>query len=218
MQIGDSLVFDAPPAETAASDVDLWNLYAESMPANEREPRDVILASVRTGDAGLTRARHAAATVGFAVTHLLKRPAAAFLVYLAVDAQHRSGGIGSRLFEHAWSTAETAAARRGSELLGMIWEIDDPQRATDDAERKRRERRREFFMRLGGTPLPAAYQQPPVNGPEPVPMLLMWRGKPGRARPPVPELVRAVYFEKYGAANAIPAEVLESLFKKVFAT
>ena len=50
MQASDSTDFDAPPADIAASDRDVWILYAESMPAEEREPREVILASVRAGD------------------------------------------------------------------------------------------------------------------------------------------------------------------------
>lgn len=218
MQAGDSLIFDAPPAETAASDRDVWSLYSESMPAEEREPRRIILASVQAGDAVLTRARQGATTVGFTVTHLLKHPPAAFLVYLAVAAKQRGGGIGSRLFEHAWITAESVAARRGSELLGMTWEIDDPELAPDDAERQRRVKRNDFFTRLGGTPLPGAYFQPPVNGPKAVPMLLMWRGTQGRLMPSVPDLVRAIYFEKYGAANGISTEVLEALFKRVHST
>jgi GNAT superfamily N-acetyltransferase len=188
------------------------------MPADEREPRRVILASVAAGDAVLTRARRAETTVAFAVTHLLKRPPTAFLVYLAVAKEQRGGGIGSTLFEHAWSTAERVAAGRGSDLLGMIWEIDDPERAPDDPERQRRVKRREFFMRLGGTPLAAAYLQPPVNGPAPVPMRLMWRGRPGRVSPPVQDLVRAIYFEKYGAANGIAAATLEGLLERVRAT
>ena len=214
----DSLVFDLPPAESAASDEDLWSLYAQSMPTEEREPRAVILASVNAGDAVLTRARRAEATVGFAVTHLLKRPAAAFLVYLAVARQLRGGGIGSSLFEFAWRAAERIAAGRGIDLLGMTWEIDDPERAPDATERQRRVKRREFFTRLGGERLAAAYYQPPVNGPTPVPMLLMWRGRPERASPPVRDLVRAIYFEKYGAANGVPAETLEALLERALAT
>ena len=50
MQASDSTDFDAPPADIVASDRDVWSLYAESMPAEEREPREVILASVRAGD------------------------------------------------------------------------------------------------------------------------------------------------------------------------
>ena len=203
--------FDAPPAETGATDAALWALYAESMPAEEREPRDVILASVAAGDAVLTRARQDAATVGFAVTHLLRRPPAAFLVYLAVARERRGGGIGGELFEHAWRTAERTAAGRGSNLLGMTWEIDDPERASDAAERQRRVKRRRFFERLGGAALAVEYVQPPVNGPMPVPMLLMWRGRPA---PPVSDLVRAIYFEKYGAANGIPIATLEALLER----
>ena len=213
------LVFDAPSADAAAADRDLWALYGESMPVEEREPRRVIVASVAAGDAVVARARHGATrTVGFAVTHLLKQPPAAFLVYLAVAEQERGAGIGGRLFEYAWGTAERVAASRGSELLGVTWEIDDPERAPNSAEREHRVRRRNFFARLGGAPLAVAYLQPPVNGPAPVPMRLMWRAKPGRASPDVRALVRAIYFEKYGAANGVRTETLDSLLEQVLAT
>jgi GNAT superfamily N-acetyltransferase len=213
------LEFDAPSADTAAADRDLWGLYAESMPAEEREPPRVIVASVAAGDAVLTRARRAATgTVGFAVTHLLKQPPAAFLVYLAVAKQERGGGIGSQLFEYAWSTAERAAAERGRDLLGVTWEIDDPDRAPNVAEREHRVRRRNFFAHLGGAPLGVAYLQPPVNGPAPVPMRLMWRGKQGRATPDIHALVRAIYFEKYGAANGVRKATLDRLLEQVLAT
>lgn len=217
MATDDGLTFDTPSADAAATDRDLWAMYAESMPSEEREPPAVILASVAAGNAVLARARLAAGTVGFAVTHLLERPRAAFLVYLAIAKHYRGGGIGSRLFEYAWSTAERAAASRGAELLGITWEIDDPERVPEGAERQRRLQRRRFFARLGGETLPLAYLQPPVNGPSAVPMLLLWRGKSGRAHPQLVELVRAIYFEKYGAANGIPAATLEELLLRVFA-
>lgn len=218
MAANDALAFDTPLAESAAADADLWAMYAESMPSEEREPREVILASVAAGDAVLARARRTTATVGFAVTHLLQHPPTAFLVYLAVATQQRGSGIGSRLFEYAWSTAQRVAAGRGIGLLGMTWEIDDPERAPEGAERQRRVKRRQFFARLGGEPLAVRYFQPPVNGPAAVPMLLMWRGKPGTASPEVAELVRAIYFEKYGAANGVPAATLDRLLTRVFAT
>jgi len=210
-----TLSFDDASAESAAADEGLWKLYAESMPADEREPRAVILASMAAGDVVLTRARHDATTVGFAVTHLLRSPAAAFLVYLAVAPQERGAGIGRELFESAWNSAQRAAAGRGIEVIGMVWEIDDPDLAQDGAERQRRAKRRNFFTRLGGNSLPVAYLQPPINGPSPVPMLLMWRAKPGAAPPQIADLVRAIYCEKYGAANGLPAETLEPLIDRV---
>ncbi len=51
------LTFDAPSADVLAADGAFWQLYDSSFPANEREPRSVILETLRSG-AGLTvRAR-----------------------------------------------------------------------------------------------------------------------------------------------------------------
>ena len=88
----------------------------------------------------------------------------------------------------------------------MIWEVDENDPDCD--------RRIRFFEGQGGRPIPRPYKQPPVNGPDAVPMRLMFRPARGSAIPadPVLEaLVRAIYFEKYGAVNGIPAPLLERL-------
>jgi GNAT superfamily N-acetyltransferase len=203
--------FDLPTIVEASSDLSIWQLYAAAFPAEEREPEKAILASMDRGAALLARARVDGKTAGFAVLHLLTKPAAAFLVYLAVSPQYRRRGIGSSLFGCAWERAQHLASIRGTQLQGMVWEVDDPEQAQTSKEKQRRLVRIGFFQHLGARLLETNYFQPPVNGPCAVPMLLMYRSATGEHPPAVSDLVRAMYFEKYGAANGIPAPTLRKL-------
>jgi GNAT superfamily N-acetyltransferase len=197
-------------ADAVDDDAAFWRIYDASFPANEREPRGVIVGSARAGVALVLRARRGDETVGLACVHLLADPAAAFLVYLAVAPPLRGQAIGRAIFEHAF---EIALGRLRAPL-GMIWEVDAPALATDAREIERRTRRIGFFRRAGGELLEHAYSQPPLVGGAPVPMRLMLRPAAG-APPPddatVERLVRAIYFEKYGAANGIDERTLRAL-------
>jgi GNAT superfamily N-acetyltransferase len=204
--------FDTPSVELATTDLVLWALYDTSFPANEREPRDVILASIAANKAVLARARAGGTTLGFSVTHILRNPPAAFLVYLAVSPEHRGSGIGGRLFEYSWNASKKLASSVDLMLQGIAWEIDIPEGSETTEEHERRSRRRAFFGRLGGEQLDVNYVQPPVNGPA-VPMLLMWRSAKGML-PQINQLIRAIYYEKYGAANGIRAEILDDLLAR----
>jgi len=189
---------DRPSAEMLDADASFWSLYHSAFPSSEREPRHVIIDSVRSGAGSAIRARRDSETVGFATTHHLVEPNATFLVYLAVAPEQREHGLGRALFEEA---------ARNTPLV--VWEIDPPEHATTSADRAIRERRQAFFRRLGGETVLSTYVQPPVSGRE-VPMLLMARGPIADPK----ALVRAVYFEKYGTANGIATEILDRLLRR----
>lgn len=166
-----------------------WQIYHASFSLEEREQPEVILESLRAGAGLVYRVRFDGVTRAIATTHLLRHPPATFLVYLAVDEKYRDRGHGGKLFDHI--------ASRGGNL---IWET--------------QRNRIAFFERHGGVLLPRPYCQPPLRGGEPVPMQLMFRPE---ASAPIPDpntveaLVRAMYFEKYGAINKIPAPALQDL-------
>jgi len=208
------LVFDSPSADTLAADSALWQLYDSAFPSTEREPRSVILDTLRRGDGIAVRARQGAHTVGLAFAHMLRHPPALFIVYLAVVPELRSRHIGAALFEELWTAGSKSYAARGTPAEGMVWEVDVPERATSEQGLEQSRRRIAFFTRLGGKVLPGSYVQPPVDGVVSVPMHLMFR--PARGKP-LPDdaarsaLVRALYFEKYHGANGIPQAVLQNL-------
>jgi hypothetical protein len=151
-------------------------------------------------------------TTGLATTHLLTHPPAVFLIYLAAARGERSRGIGSELFRFSWDCGKSRLQAQGLRPLGLIWEIDPLRPDADDA--AARQRRVDFFRRQGGRVLEREYLQPPVNGITPVPMTLMFRPDDGEALPAeatVDELVRAIYFDKYGTVNGIDRSLLEDL-------
>jgi GNAT superfamily N-acetyltransferase len=213
-----AVVFEWVDADTLAGDADWWGLYERAFPSHEREPAAVILRSVVAGAGVALRGRRDGRTRALAMLHMLAEPAVAFLVYLAVDENLRGGGIGTALFEQALAEGVRRVERAGLAPRGMVWEVDIPEQAASPEEADRRRRRIRFFERLGGRLLDTPYRQPPVDGVTPVPMRLMYRGVgDAEAAPPVDglpvnELVRAIYFQKYGAMNGIPAAVLEELY------
>jgi GNAT superfamily N-acetyltransferase len=213
-----NLVFDSPSAETLAADSALWQLYDYAFPSTEREPRNVILETLLRGDGVVIRARRNSNTVGLAVGHMLRHPPVLFIVYLAVAAELRSRHIGAALFEKLWEEGRRRYSDEGLKAEGIAWEVDIPERATSEQGLQQARRRIAFFERLGGRLLPAAYFQPPVDGINPVPMRLMFRPAPGRSLPDTAAhsaFVRALYFEKYHAANGIPETVLQHLLNEI---
>ena len=194
-----------------------WEIYRDSFPANEREPAGVILESLRRRVGVAYRAHREGATLGIATTHLLKEPAAVFLVYLAADKEHRGEGSGGALLELAWSHSSARLIESGLKPQGMVWEVDPPGIARDSRQLTLRKRRIAFFERHGGVPLGRPYFQPSLGRGAPVSMQLMFR--PPRNMP-VPDdetvnaLVRAIYFEKYHGINNIPENNLTELLAR----
>ncbi len=211
------LTFDSPSADALAADAAFWQLYDSSFLSNEREPRDVILDSLRNGVAFAVRARAGAHTVGLAIAHLLREPPTLFLVYLAVAPELRSRHIGAALFEKVWTIGAERYVEWGLKPTGVVWEVEIPERALGEQGLQDRRRRIAFFERLGAHVLPRPYVQPPVDGIAPVPMHLMFRPAPGGSLPDdsaLSALIRAIYFEKYHTANGIPPPVLQELLRE----
>jgi GNAT superfamily N-acetyltransferase len=207
------VTFDSPDAEALGADGAFWALYDEAFPAEEREPRGVILKSVGMGTGVAARARSPSGTVGLVTTHLLRQPPGVFLVYIATHPQLRGRGLGAELFQYAWAVSVAHGEAKGWRPTTYAWEVDDPATGETSEEVRRRQRRIGFFRRLGGEVLPGPYLQPPVNGAEPVRMRLMARTEPGTTMPPLADLVRAIYFEKYGVVNGISKDILDDLFE-----
>ena len=210
--------FDVPLPEPLERDSDFWQLYDSSFPASEREPRAVILETIRRGDGLTLRARLGKGTVALAITHLLRNPPALFLVYLAVTPELRSRHLGSRLFEEVWRLSRKKYVEGSLEPLGVVWEVDITERAATEQDRLQGYRRLQFFTRLGGRVLSQRYFQPPVDGVEPVEMSLMFRPAQGSVLPDArtcAALVRALYYEKYQQANGISPAVLNELLHRI---
>jgi hypothetical protein len=211
------LTFDSSSVDALAADVEFWQLYESAFPSCEREPRSVILDSLRKGLGFVLRANAGGRTVGLACVHLLRERPVPFLVYLAVAVEVRSRHIGAALFQDVWARAQDRYSEWGLSPKGIVWEVDIPERASSEQELQQSRRRVAFFARLGGHIMPGHYVQPPVDGIAPVPMHLMFWPAPGLPLPDDSDLsglIRAIYFEKYHAANGIPRAVLEGLLQE----
>lgn len=210
------MTFEDLHAARLAGDVGWWRLYDAAFAREEREPREVILAGVRGGAALAVRALDAGVTAGFAVVHLLRRPAALFLVYLAVQPELRGRGLGSELFRR---TRTLAAERPGAAGPGgWVCEVTRPVPGASEAEQAGFHRLLEFYRKQGGEPLPHPYVQPPVDGAHCVPMQLIYAPPIGMAPPDTPgseALIRAIYREKYQAVNGISDEWIAECWRRI---
>src|SRR5205807_7731780 len=85
----------------------------------EREPRSVILETLRRGDGVAIRARQGSNTIGLALAHRLRHPPVLFVVYLAVAPELRSRHIGAVLFEKLWEEGLRRYSDEGLKAEGM---------------------------------------------------------------------------------------------------
>lgn len=187
-----------------------WEIYAQTFATSEKEPREIIVESVRRKTGVAFRSVLDGRTVAIATAHVLREIPALFLVYLAVDPKLRSRGAGGSLLDHLHQNA--AALAPG--CLGMVWETGRAEDAGSDQARALRERRLGFFRRHGASVVSGSYRQPALDGVAPVPMNLLFRpAAPGQRMEPafVQALVRTIYAEKYQELNGVSREHLEDL-------
>src|SRR5215472_11343140 len=138
----------------------------------------------------------------------LQLPGVRFLEYLAVDADHRSRGVGGVLLDRLRS--ESAGDDPGGPGgPGIVFEVEHPDHGPD-GERDLRLRRIDFYPRhgaavLGGVP---SFRAPRLAGAGPPPSRLMWL--PAAGGPPQLEgaflrrTVEAILVESYGLAPEDP--------------
>lgn len=199
------------------NDTAWWNLYYNTFTGQEQEPREAILASLKQGVGLAFRVTNKITTIGLATVHLLTKPAAVFLVYLAIDPEFRKKQIGSIFFDFIYQTGVAKLKEKGYRSVGFVWEITANQ-SNDPREIEAYNKKINFFEQNGGAILPYKYYQPPINGKDIVPMQVMFRpGDEGvtlEATNPG-ELIQAIYFEKYAAINFINRQVLHELLQEI---
>lgn len=206
-------VIDCPNRGQLEADPDFWRLYENSFPPEERDPVPVIIRTVEQGNGLAFRMRWDGRTMGLAATHLLTSSSAAFLVYLAIASGFQGKRLGHVMFSHtAAASLDHLSAGASHPPIGVIWEVDSLSAAPDARQQEVRQRRIRFFESLGGRVLGRPYWQPPLDGGPPVPMSLMFKPREEQDQlddATIEALVKAMYFEKYGAMNGIDQRALE---------
>ena len=202
---------DRPNEQQLSIDAELWDIYDQAFPADEKEPNDVILSAVSKRLAVIIRAQdtqlktHNNSTVGFAMVHIISRPKMKFLVYVATSHSVRGRGIGSRLLAEVvdWKVAESTVA-----------EVDDPDLADGLSDREIRRRRLAFFEKAGFVQLKKDYWQPPLTkDSHAVRMLMMAQGPIAFS---AEDAIKGIYKEAFSVVNCLPGDVLDDLFRRMF--
>ncbi|MGV9950266.1 GNAT family N-acetyltransferase [Rhodococcus aetherivorans] len=196
---------------------DLWELdderqhrvreiYEEAFPPAEREPFDQLVSGAEAGDKVTVVAMEGMDPIGFAVASPLSSAGVTLVEYMAVNVRRRGMGYGTALVRNLTKTIER---RKGP--LRLILEVEDPDEPEISPEtRRHRQRRVQFYERLGASIFPPSdYRVPAFDGQGTLPMRLMYfdaRTEPGPA-PTFPEsarIVEAIYREGYGLSQDHP--------------
>lgn len=184
-------------------------IYEQSFPEAERDPVENIAASIHpsTGNAEITHLRalmEQEAVVGFSYFSSYQEYYLGFLKFIAVRADIRGKGYGPILLQDAIQQLRADGVRTtGWPYLGLVFEVERPETAENEADRLLRERRMEFYRRNGAKLIEEVdYIAPPVTADQPsLPFhLMVLRAVPkyGMQRWLRQKAVKALLIEGYG--------------------
>lgn len=118
---------------------ELYRIYAEAIAVTEQKPREQVAAMAIRPEYEVLLARSDGRVVGFSILFLPAREPFCLLEYMAVDAGHRSGGVGAALFRHGLRIDRIT-----------ILEVDsDRAPSPEPPEQDPCRRRQAFYRRLG---------------------------------------------------------------------
>lgn len=197
-------------------------LYEQSFPIEVREPADVFVQSW-SAEAGFhfLIGVEDGQVAAMATAHFMEDVRVGFVVYLLVNPQVQSRGLGAQMLAYAEAVLGEDARAAGCELRGMVLETEREEDMETEEERIDCQRRMRFFARNGYERLAGvAYVQPPLT-PESesvVPLHLLMKRFPGQwvgSEQEIRDVIRSMYRNKYGKANGISDEVLAACEEQV---
>jgi GNAT superfamily N-acetyltransferase len=200
-----------------ANDEAWWAIYRQAFPANELEPKEVLLKGLKTGATLSLRVRDAITrtTIGIAHGQFLHGFKAFMLIYIAIAKDYRGRGIGRYFFkdiEHKIDSAPQALHR------GLVFEVDSPDHSISETETILAWQRIRFYQTLGYHLQNIHYYQPALSpNQQSVPMYLMGP-QPSLSKAQQQALVKSIYFEKYsteGGVSQVDSEYIASLWLKI---
>lgn len=173
----------------------LYRIYEEALPANERRPRAVVEGLVRRADYHVLAVKSGDRVLSFLAVFVSMKAEAALLEYLATSPHIRNQGLGALMVAKA---AELAGARP------LLLEVDSERDVA--AARELCLRRKHFYFRQGCRQIENLhYLMPQVGDTRPPAMDLAYLWK-GCDTAPSPGLVRQWLQIIYGEVYARPAD------------
>jgi GNAT superfamily N-acetyltransferase len=184
-------------------------IYEQAFPEAERDPAADIAASLANANPAVEVAHFHALVeqgevVGFSYLSTYNQYYLGYLKFIAVRADLRGKRYGPLLLQDALQQLRADGKRAtGWPYLGLVLEVERPETADNDQDRRLRERRIQFYRRNGAVMLEGVdYVAPPVASGQPsLPFhLMVLRAVPkyGMQRWLGPRAVKALVVEGYG--------------------
>jgi hypothetical protein len=196
-----------------------WQIYEDSFPLSERDSKDNILKAVEKKLAIVGSYQLKNHTVAIVVFYCLQTSILSFvfLNYIAIGHSGRNRGLGGKLFSSLLLHIEKMNELGTHKYQAVVWEIEDPDMAVNNAEKQFRERRLNFYRRLGGKYFKHIFMQPPIDGSTILSMRLMYYS-PDQIDIPDFEsvMIEAIYFQKYHVVNGVDKKILNDLLKQIW--
>lgn len=140
-----------------------WKIYEDSFPEEERaDPKNIIKYHPEGAGVAL-RVRKGDETIGIAYFFLLEDTPVSYLTYLAVKKDWRGKSLGTQLFDCAKKETVQRFAKKGVHSNGMVWEVEIPDAAKTAEDKQTRERRLDYYKKIGGTICSKDYFVPPLS-------------------------------------------------------
>jgi len=159
-------------------------LYESSFIPDERIDSDFVRARLEEGSRfEVVEVLFEGAFIGFAMLDAIEvRPGWLLgeILYFAIDQDLRGRGHGEEVYGLILRRFREASAEHGLKFAGLLYEVERPELALDENDGKLRQRRLDFYKRLGGRPLEGIdYVQPSLGeGKEEVHMHLVFHSMP----------------------------------------
>lgn len=188
----DQISFEALASADSESFEQLFSIYIDSLPSNERKRRPEISAMCVQEGYRVLIANRNDVTIGFSIIFAPIEEPFCLLEYMAVHPAHRHLGVGRELFRYTVKVANAT----------MLLEVDSPREPSDD--RKVRQRRQSFYRNLGCLRLDALEYLLPLRcaGPPPAMDLMVHGSSPDEPiqKAQVEHWLRVIYRSVYGCS------------------
>jgi hypothetical protein len=123
---------------------EVYEIYCEAIPSSERKSFEQLRRMQQASNYKIFIARNSADILGFTILYILEQSRLVLLEYMAVSQLHRGKGIGGQLFQYSMNQVLDA-----SEAGTLLIEVDSDRPSCPEPDREGRQRRVDFYRRLG---------------------------------------------------------------------